>query len=186
MKNNRELIKAALVFITGLVVGAIIGFSYMYYWKCTAYETVRDTTVYVDTIAYYKPIPKDSAVIRYVTRYLPVAKKDTNITENYAQNNGKNIPPSVLSEDRDSAAVVIPLTQRRYEGDEYLAYVSGYEPTLDSIFVYPKTTVIRESTYKPPDRWHMGITGGYGMSITGGHAEPFIGVGITYSIISFK
>lgn len=184
--KNKELIKAALVFITGLVVGAIIGFSYMYYWKCTAYETVRDTTVYVDTIAYYKPIPKDSAVIRYVTRYLPVAKKDTNISENYAHNQGENIPPSVLSDDRDSAAVVIPLTQRRYEGEEYLAYVSGYEPTLDSIFVYPKTTVIRESTYKPPDRWHIGITGGYGMSLSDGRATPYVGIGITYSIISFK
>ena len=183
--KNKELIKAALVFVTGLVCGIIIGLSYLYYW-CGAHETVRDTTVYVDTIPYYNPIPKDSTVIRYVTRYLPVAKKDTNITENYAHNQGKNIPPSVLSDDRDSAAVVIPFTQRRYEGDEYLAYVSGYEPTLDSIFVYPKTTVIRESTYKPPDRWHIGITGGYGMSLTGGHAEPYIGVGITYSIISFK
>jgi hypothetical protein len=182
--KNKELIKAALVFVTGLVCGIVIGLSYLYYW-CGAHETVRDTTTYVDTVAYYKPIPKDSAVIRYVTRYLPVAK-DTNITENYAHNQRENIPPSVLSDDRDSAAVVIPVTQRRYEGDEYLAYVSGYEPTLDSIFVYPKTTVIRESTYKPPDRWHIGITGGYGISLTGGHAEPFIGVGITYSILSFK
>ena len=103
--KNKELIKAALVFITGLLVGVVAGFSYVYYWKCTAYETVRDTTTYVDTVAYYKPIPKDSAVIRYMTRYLPVAKKDTNITENYAQNQGENIPPSVLSDDCDSAAL---------------------------------------------------------------------------------
>lgn len=184
--KNKELIKAALVFIVGMIVGGVIGFSYLYYGGKAGYETVRDTTIYVDTIAYYKPVPKDSAVIRYVTRYLPVAKKDTNITENYAHNQRENIPPSVLSDDRDSAAVAIPLTQRRYEGDEYLAYVSGYEPTLDSIFVYPKTTVIRESTYKPSDRWHIGITGGYGMSLSDGRATPYLGIGITYSIISFK
>ena len=37
---------------------------------------VRDTTTYVDTIPYYKPVPKDSAVVRYVTRYLPTKPKD--------------------------------------------------------------------------------------------------------------
>ncbi len=135
---------------------------------------------------------------------------DTFLAGNYAQNNGENIrimrnsgcarqnsnefgsalagmefPPQEMSDERDSMAVEIPITQKRYESDDYRAYVSGYEPRLDSIFVFPKTTVIRERSYKPPNRWHIGITGGYGYGIKSKQVEPYIGIGLTYSIISF-
>ena len=152
-----------------------------------------NTSTYIDTIPYYQPVPKDSMVIKYVTRTLPVKRRDSSTTnktdtflaENYAQNNGENIPPLYASVDSDSAAVAIPITQKRYDGDDYRAYVSGYEPNLDSIFVFPKTTVIHERSYKPPNKWHIGITGGYGYGFKSKQAEPYIGIGITYGIISF-
>ena len=90
-----------------------------------------------------------------------------------------------MSDERDSMAVEIPITQKRYESDDYRAYVSGYEPRLDSIFVFPKTTIIRERSYKPPNKWHIGITGGYGYGIKSKQVEPYIGIGLTYSIINF-
>ena len=215
---NREAVKAALVFmLVGLVLGGIIGYGVFGRSKATDYVSERDTSTYIDTIPYCQPVPKDSMVIKYVTRTLPVKRRDSSTTnktdtflaENYAQNNGENIPPlyasvgfadpaharqkeselSLLSLNRsvdsDSAAVAIPITQKRYDGDDYRAYVSGYEPNLDSIFVFPKTTVIHERSYKPPNKWHIGITGGYGYGFKSKQAEPYIGIGITYSIISF-
>lgn len=187
-----RLIVALVFMLVGLVVGGIIGYSLFGRGTITV-KTERDTTTYVDTIPYYQPVAKDSAVIRYVTRTLPVKgrvnittnKTDTFLAENYAQNNGENIPPLYASVDSDSAAVAIPITQKRYDGDDYRAYVSGYEPNLDSIFVFPKTTVIHERSYKPPNKWHIGITGGYGYGFKSKQAEPYIGIGITYSIISF-
>ena len=173
-------------------------------------ETVRDTITYVDTIAYYQPVLRDSTVLRYVMRVLPVKgrdnittnKTDTFLAEKYAQNNGENIRNSGCARqkeselsllslnrsvgvDSDSAAVAIPITQKRYEGNDYRAYVSGYEPRLDSIFVYPKTSVVHERSYKPPNKWHIGITGGFGYGLRSNRAEPSIGIGITYSIFSF-
>jgi hypothetical protein len=162
-----------------------------YYFGVTStshYQTERDTTTFVDTIPYYKPVPKDSAVVRYVTRYLPAAKQqDTLLAGNYAQKDGENIPPQGLPTAEPSATlgVEIPITQKHYESEEYSAYVSGYEPQLDSIFVFPKTTVIHERTYKPPNKWHIGITCGYGYGFNSKQAEPYIGIGITYSIFSF-
>ena len=191
---NKEAVKAALVFmLVGLVLGGIIGYGVSGRGKATDYVSERDTSTYIDTIPYYQPVPKDSAVIRYVTRTLPVKggdnittnKSDTFLAENYAQNNGKNIPPQEMSDERDSMAVEIPITQKRYESEGYRAYVSGYEPRLDSIFVFPKTTTIRERAYKPPNKWHIGITAGYGYGFKSKQAEPYIGIGITYSIISF-
>lgn len=144
----------------------------------------RDTVTVIDTVTYAQPVAKDSTVVRYVTRVVAV-KQDTHLSGNYAQKDGENIPPQGLSDDRDSMAVEIPITQKRYESDEYSAWVSGYEPCLDSIRVYPKTTVIRERERKPPNRWHIGVTGGYGWGFGSKQAEPFVGVGIMYSILSF-
>ena len=190
---NREAVKAALVFmLVGLVLGGIIGYGVFSRSKATDYVSERDTSTYIDTIPYYQPVPKDSMVIKYVTRTLPVKRRDSSTTnktdtflaENYAQNNGENIPPQEMSDERDSMAVEIPIIQKRYDGDDYRAYVSGYEPNLDSIFVFPKTTVIHERS-KPPNKWHIGITGGYGYGFKSKQAEPYIGVGLTYSLFSF-
>ena len=186
-----RLIVALVFMLVGLVLGGIIGYSLFGRGTITV-KTERDTTTYVDTIPYYQPVPKDSMVIKYVTRTLPVKRRDSSTTnktdtflaENYSQNNGENILPLYASVDSDSAAVAIPIVQKRYDGDDYCAYVSGYEPNLDSIFVFPKTTVIHERS-KPPNKWHIGITGGYGYGLKSKQAEPYIGIGITYSIISF-
>lgn len=190
---NKEVVKAALVFmLVGLVLGGIISYG-LFGRKATNFATERDTSIYVDTIPYYKPVPKDSTVIKYVIRMLSVKGRD-NITTNktdtilegiYAQKDGEIIPPLCASIDSDSAAVAIPITQKIYDGDDYRAYVSGYEPQLDSIFVFPKTTVIHKHIYKPPNKWHIGITGGYGYGFKSKQAEPYIGIGITYSIINF-
>lgn len=166
----------------GMLAGAIVAGKFHNREGCT---TVRDTTTVVDTIMYIAPAATDSEQIRYVTRYLPVVRHDTIIAEIYTQKNGEIIPSLLLSDERDSAAVEIPITQKCYEGDEYRAYVSGYEPCLDSIFVFAPTTIVRECERKPPRRWHIGITGGFGYGITEKRVEPFVGVGITYSIISF-
>ena len=188
-KLDCSRLTVALVFmLVGLVLGGIIGYGVFRCADRATNVTERDTSTYVDTIPYYQPVPKDSAVIRYVTRTLPVKGSDnitTSLHEDVAQNNGENIPPQEMSDERDSIAVEIPITQKRYDGDDYRAYVSGYEANLDSIFVFPKTTVIHERSYKPPNKWHIGITGGYGYGFKSKQAEPYIGIGITYSIISF-
>ena len=208
--DSSRLIVALVFMLVGLLLGGIIGYGVFGRGKATDYVSERDTSTYIDTIPYYQPVPKDSAVIRYVTRTLPVKRRDSSTTnnpdtylaensrtavfrlhsaehvqaqlcshlhENYAHNPSDNI--------RDSAAVEIPITQKRYEGDDYRAYVSGYEPRLDSIFVFPKTTVIHERSYKPPNKWHIGITGGYGYGFKSKQAGPYIGIGITYGIIGF-
>lgn len=214
---SRKLLEITLA-VLALTAFVISCYGLFCIYNVSRVASYCDTTTYVDTIPHYQPVPKDSAVIRYVTITLPVKgsdnitknKTDTFLAENYAQNNGENIrimrnsgcarqnsnefgsalagmefPPLYASVDSDSAAVAIPITQKRYENEDYRAYVSGYEPNLDSIFVFPKTTVIHERSYKPPNKWHIGITGGYGYGFKSKQAEPYIGIGITYSIISF-
>ena len=140
----------------------------------------RDTlrTTFVDTSSYYKPVPKDSVVIRYITQRLPVVDDKEDNFPNKGNNVAENIP--------DSADVVIPITQKVYEDSSYTAYVSGYNPLLDSlIFRMPKEIItIRE--YQKPKRWGVGLQVGYGMNVKGTpQFTPYIGIGVSYNLFSF-
>ena len=195
---NRKLLEIALAVLalTGFVIGCYGLFCIR--GACRG-VSLCDTTMYVDTLVYYRPVPKDSAVVRYVTRWLALAEKpdtdvsgtvaekpDTDVSGTVADGPDTDVSGTVASNmPPDSVRVIVPITQKRYEGDGYRVYVSGYEVNLDSVYVFQRTAVVHERSCKPPDRWHIGITGGYGYGFKSKQAEPYIGIGITYSIISF-
>ena len=165
MSNKRRLMYCALV---ALVLLAGIGI----YNHCTRKPVVvgveRDTVVVYDTIPHYYPKPVSEERVRYVTRYLPAVKTDTIFRDN-----------SVNSA-KDSVAVVVPITQKHYRALEYDAYVSGYEANLDSIKVYRQKEFITETVTisKPPNRFTIGIQGGYGYGFKSRQWEPYAGIGI--------
>ena len=74
---------------------------------------------------------------------------------------------------RDTAYVSIPLTQREYRTADYRAWVSGYRPRLDSLYVYPKTII--QTRHEEPRRWGIGIIAGYGVGKNG--LSPYVGIG---------
>lgn len=148
----------AIIFVVSLVFNAR---------TCnTMVGVVSDTTrvTIYDTIKVVKPIAKDSVVVRYVTEYVRVT--DTII---------------------DSIKVQIPITQKVYEDSTYKAYVSGYKPSLDSIFVYPKTEV-QTITNKVNDRsrWSVSVHAGYGLTLTKQPTfSPYVGIGLSYNLYTF-
>lgn len=75
---------------------------------------------------------------------------------------------------------VLPVEQKVYADSNYTAYVSGYRPRLDSVFVYPTTTTITNDVYHTITkmnnrRWGLGLQAGYGYP--GGW---YIGIGVSY------
>lgn len=138
----------------------------------------RDTVTVIDTVVYREPVAKDSTVVRYVTRTVPVAMQSYRAPRDTAsvKNDREAMPPLYASGGSDSAAVVLPITQVVYSDTDYRAWVSGYEPQLDSIKVYPRTVTIRETKYKPPSRISVGVQAGYGITPKG--LQPYIGVGV--------
>lgn len=81
----------------------------------------------------------------------------------------------------DSIEVAIPITQKVYGDSTFTAYVSGFQPSLDSIFLYPRTQVV--TVREKPRRWSLGVGAGYGMTPKG--FQPYVGVTFSYSIFSF-
>ncbi len=131
-------------------------------------ETDTTRVTVVDTVPYVKPVARDSVVVRYVTKKLPIVH-DT-------------VHPICI----DSAGVNIPIIQKQYCDSTYTAWVSGYEPSLDSIRVYKKREVVTVSKIikEPPNRFVISLNIGYGLTPYNG-LQPYIGVGVGYKLFSF-
>ena len=82
----------------------------------------------------------------------------------------------------DTVTVSLPFVQKQYKDSSYSAWISGYEPSLDSIRVFPTTTIIRESKVVRQKARRWGIYGGVGIGV-GGRITPCVGVGIGYRIL---
>lgn len=183
IRKVKDILAIVLVIVACMAAGA-------YLHKCQsppgdnipgreAIET--DTITIYDTIPYIEPAPVHSQ---------QVGSKKVTIPTSYIDRGIENLPDiradtaELTSADvevttPDSLTLQLPITQNVYEGEDYKAYVSGVYPSLDSLFVYPRREIV--TIKKPPKRWHIGSTVGFGYTPHG--FEPFIGISLTYSII---
>lgn len=124
----------------------------------------RDTVTLHDTVPDYHPVPKDSVRLKYVTRWLPRAVHDT--IDHFVEVNNMM---------HDTVAVQVPITSKHYGGKNYDAYVSGFEPSLDSIFVYNETQYITETItrMKPPNKWSLSVNAGVDYGTTSQFWQPY-------------
>ena len=127
-----------------------------------------DTLFIYDTIIVEKPVIKKVEIID--TLRLPVPITDTLMLH-------------------DTVLVHLPIEQRQYSDPCYTAWVSGYRPQLDSIHIYQQTQYITKEikTNTKSKRWGIGLQAGYGVSLHNGQVfpAPYIGVGLSYSIVSW-
>lgn len=168
-----KILTGACVFAFCLLVG-----------KCTYHcitNPVRDTVraVYVDTVRIVQPVARDSVVLRYVKVKVPRADSGNDTLGGRYKNSGGTYKNS------DSAEVELPITQKTYSDSTYTAWVSGFRPSLDSIHVYPRREVVTvtNTVRGKPKRWGVGVHAGYGVTPHG--LQPYIGVGVNYSILDF-
>lgn len=126
-----------------------------------AFETVR-----TDTVTVHDTIRRDSLVYvaeKVVSRIL-VPVTDTLVLH-------------------DTTYVVLERTQREYGDTLFRAWVSGYQPELDSIHLFHRTEYVTVTARERPRRWHLGVSAGYGAGKDG--LSPYIGIGVTYSLLGF-
>lgn len=164
---KKDTIYLFIIFL--LVMGFVA-----YRWKGNngngANPSLTDTTTYVDTVKYFQPIPRDSLVIRYKTVKLPIADS-AHIA----------ICDTII---KDSIDVVIPITQKEYRDSAYHLWISGFQPSLDSIKVFNRYSIVtKENTLYKTKKWGLGIQVGYGWN--GTQTSPYIGVGVSYNFFSW-
>ena len=159
----------ALVFFA---IGALCGFflGKGIYQPTYGEKVARDTVILRDTVPDYLPAPVDSARVRYITRYLPFVKHDT-------------VSRVELITMHDSVAVEVPITSKHYQSNEYDAWVSGYEPSLDSIFVYREKEIITETitrTVKEDKHFFLDVGAGCEYQFNTKASVPFAELGFKF------
>ena len=127
-----------------------------------------DTLFVYDTIFVEKPVIKKVEIIDTLLLTVPIT--DTLMLH-------------------DTVLVHLPIEQRQYSDPRYTAWVSGYRPQLDSIQIYQRTEYITNEVkvVTKPKRWGLGLHAGYGIALHKGqiHPAPYIGVGLSYSLINW-
>lgn len=151
---KKEIIIGALLLILGFVIGIIC--------KPRRIERVvdiqRDTITKIDTHVIEKPVLKETRVVDTV--YVAIEVHDTTTIN-------------------DTLYMRLEFETKTYKGENYLAKVSGYNPSLYYIEVYPKTKVIKESvTQSVTNRNALGI--GFEMNYIN---YPYIPIYLEYSYL---
>lgn len=128
-------------------------------------QVERDTVAVIDTVPHYYPKPVEVEKLRTEYRWLTRVE---NTTDTLFQH--------------DSVLVAVPITSKHYHGSDYDAYVSGYEPSLDSIKVYQRTEYITErvTISKPPNRWELDAIAGVDYNIKQQRYIPHAGGELLY------
>ena len=133
--------------------------------------------------------PQPSVVEKHDTLW-----RDTTITKptpTASTQTGRTIfIPYIVSETdtieaHDTLMVEVPVEQKRYDDSLYTAWVSGYQPALDSIRLHQPevVTTVERTIVKPAPRWSIGPSVGAGISVTGQQqAGIFVGFTIQYRL----
>ena len=118
-------------------------------------ETIRQDTVVVrDTLKFYKPKPI------YVK-----SEKDTLFIN-------------------DTTFIELPKETKVYRDSTYEAQITGFQPNLDYIKVFPKTTYITKekvSYIANKKHFHHGLQVGVGFGVINRKPDVFVGYGFTYT-----
>jgi len=90
----------------------------------------------------------------------------------------------------DTTFVLLPKERKEYSGKDYRAVVSGYQPSLDLIQVFPETKTITQTISAPSRKrshWSIALQAGYGLTLQNNRITPlpYIGAGLSYSIIEW-
>lgn len=163
--------------ILGITIGVIIAIAAISYWigrrdgiNKAAESIVEkvDTTYIYDTIVQYEPIYEAKRIIEKV--HIPIEVTDT-----------------IWKHD----TLFIPMEREQLVWQDSLSrvYASGILPQIDSVEHYVKEIVVSKEISVPKKvktRWGIGIQLGYGAYYDQKiHTAPYIGVGISYNILSW-
>lgn len=145
-------------------------------WRdTTIYEPQPAETINTGRVVYIRVPVKSSGLIGDSPRCATTVSQAGTVpmARPMAQNAG-----TVPMAREDSIDVPIPIVQKRYEDSLYTAWVSGFEPKLDSIRLYTPEiqTTVTKTVYEPTPLLTLGVQvgGGYGLI----HRQPDIYVGI--------
>ena len=133
-----------MLIITGVCCKISKHNGYKQGWDAAIASAVPDTVWRTDTITYEKPVE----TIKYKDKlvYVPVTQTDT-------------------IHQHDTTYIALQFETKVYQDTTYRAVVSGFQPSLDEIAVFPRTAYITNTVVEKPSSWSFGVTAGPGVMV---------------------
>lgn len=154
--------------LVGLLVGLLVGATLLYFcWARPALEHANESVV----------VRTDTLVVRDTLTITEVREVTRRVTD--------TIRVEVPTTQYDTIVVSLPRESVTYADSSYYAVVSGFQPVLDTIKVFPVSTTIYIETQRPTrvKRWGLSVVGGGGFGAQG--LTPFVGVGVSWDILQW-
>lgn len=147
-------------------------------WRNASNFPVPDTVYIHDTVKIIDPTPTSETLVRVDTVWferadkradirlsndasdINVASKSAHLTNEVSKSGLKERADTVgklrasYGQVSDSVPVLVPITQRVYKDSTCTVWVSGYNPTVDSVHVYRSVAyypVVSDKEYEPPN-----------------------------------
>lgn len=152
-----------------LLLCAAVAASAVSFWAGRAAGLREAPSGKPDTVTVTKwlpaPIPEpDSTMLKPKVVYLHRAVHDTTFVHD-------------TTAVHDSVLVEVPITEKRYEAENYRATVRGFQPELVDIWVRETSTTIRVPYRK---RWSFTVGPQVGIGYTPAGVQPYAGAGVTF------
>ena len=138
-----------LLYILGLIIGA---FLLSLFWRRCADNTEVVTDTIFKVIKVDRPIVRESTIVKYEVVRLPIANDTICVSSRKCIGVSDTI--------KDSVFVEVPIEQKVYSDSNYTAWVSGYNPKLDSIHITQKEVSFHKLVHnssKGSKRLYLGI-----------------------------
>lgn len=160
-----------ILLLVAALVAAVSVLSWRLGYRSAVAESIEtpkaDTLIVRDTVTVEYPVP----ILTTITDTLLVAYPDIVIIH-------------------DTTFVQLPKERKEYSGKDYRAVVSGYQPSLDLIKVFPETKVVTRTISVPSRKrshFALSLQAGYGITFQDNRITPlpYIGAGLSYSIVEW-
>lgn len=160
-----------ILLLVAALVAAVSVLSWRLGYRTAVAESIEtpkaDTLIIRDTVTIEHPVPILTTVIDTIL----VAYPDIVIIH-------------------DTTFVQLPKERKEYSGKDYRAVVSGYQPSLDLIQVFPETMVVTRTISVPSRKrshFALSLQAGYGITIQDNRITPlpYIGAGLSYSLVEW-
>ena len=160
-----------ILLLVAALVAAVSVLSWRLGYRSAVAESIEtpraDTLIVRDTVTVEYPVP----ILTTITDTLLVAYPDIVIIH-------------------DTTFVQLPKERKEYSGKDYRAVVSGYQPSLDLIQVFPETKVVTQTISVPSRKrshWALSLQAGYGITLQNNRITPlpYIGAGISYNLVEW-
>ena len=195
-KNNIVGVMVAAVFV-GFCLGAGLANHCNHHSRDGKGKVTVDTVTVRDTVRITEPSAADCVVTGVIRVPVALPTEPTvpkaeievfepgrlsEVMDGHTGNKGGTEQGTGKIARKDTVWAVVPRTQKRYEDSTYMAWISGFEPRLDSIEVYQKTVVVtkRVEGRVKNRRFNVGLTGGFGYGVFTRKPDVWVGVGCTW------